>query len=305
VAAKAKPSTKTADVTLVDLFEDFGGDEDTCREYLEALRWPDGVTCPRCDHASVSRIEARNQYDCNSCRYQFSVKAGTVLNDSHLPLWKWFLAVYLMCESKKGISANQIKRTLKVSYKTAWYLCHRIRHAMGDPLPELLDGTVEVDETFIGGHVSGGSKKARFSNKTIVAGAVQRDGGELRMRVIESRDGKALGDFIRDHVAADAQVYTDDLPAYKVSGIAQHSSVNHSKDEWVRGRVHTNTIESAWSLLDRGIMGSFHKINRKHLPAYLQEFEFRYNNRENTYIFRDTLMALLDGECLPYEKLTS
>ncbi len=310
MAAKAKPSTKTADVTLVDLFETFGGEEGKCRDYMEQLRWPDGVTCPRCDCDSVSRIVKRNQYECNSCRYQFSVTVGTVLADSHLPLWKWFLAVYLMCESKKGVSANQVKRTLKVSYKSAWYLCHRIRHAMGEDDQAPLEGIVEADETYVGGKKTGFRTKQdaalhRRDNKSIVVGAVQR-GGELRMRMIEKADGKSIQSFLRE-MADDAEaIYSDSHRSYR--GIAdettRHEYVDHSTDEWVRGDVHTNTIESAWSLLDRGIMGSFHQLSHKHLPAYLQEFEFRYNNRENAFIFRDTLLRLLDADTLRYDKLT-
>ncbi len=131
-------------VNLCTLIEQFGS-EDKCRVYLEGLRWPDEVSCPRCQSAKISQIIKRNQFDCDHCRYQFSVTAGTAFNDSHLPLWKWFLATYLLCESRKGMSANQIKRTLGISYKTAWYLCHRIRFAMKESHPELLDGIVEME----------------------------------------------------------------------------------------------------------------------------------------------------------------
>src|SRR5687767_1553694 len=144
---KQKPQVKY-EVNLVNLIERFGS-EDKCRDYLEALRWPEGPVCPRCKGKAVCRVTERHQYDCNGCRYQFSVTAGTILHDSHLPLWKWFLAIYLMCESKKGISALQLKRTIGVAYKTSWYLCHRIREAMGnDQLTgPTLFGVVEVDET--------------------------------------------------------------------------------------------------------------------------------------------------------------
>jgi transposase-like protein len=145
----SRKPTFTQDMDLADLIQQFGSEE-KCRDYLVLLRWPDGVTCPRCDSRKISRIVKRNQYDCDSCRYQFSVTAGTIFHDSHLPLWKWFLAVYLIGESKKGISANQLKRMLKVSYKTAWYLGHRIRAAMQDDDPEPLRGIIEADETWMG-----------------------------------------------------------------------------------------------------------------------------------------------------------
>src|SRR3954469_22707664 len=171
---------------LVKLFEEFGS-EDKCHDFLEELRWPDGVTCPRCDSHKISRIAKRRQFDCDSCRYQFSVRVGTLFHDSKLPLWKWFLAVYLLCESKKGISANQMKRTLGVSYKTAWYLCHRIRSAMEGDEGELLRGIVEADETFVGGVKPGKDRRDaarhRRDNKAVVVGAIQR-GGKLRLRMV-------------------------------------------------------------------------------------------------------------------------
>src|SRR5579863_6435478 len=152
-------------VNLCSLIEEFGSEE-KCRAYLEALRWTDGIMCPRCGSDKISRITKRNQFDCDVCRYQFSVTAGTIFNDSHLPLWKWFLCVYLLCESRKGMSANQIKRTLGVSYKTAWYLCHRIRAAMTDTNPEKMGGVVEMDETWVGG--KGHQRGHGAGNKQIV-----------------------------------------------------------------------------------------------------------------------------------------
>src|SRR5438094_2762551 len=168
-------------MNLADLVEQFGSDA-LCRDYLEHLRWPDGVECPRCASKSVSRIKTRKQFDCNSCRCRFSVLAGTIFQDSKLPLWKWFAAVYLVCESKKGISALQLKRMLKIgSYESAWYLCHRIRAAMNDD-GEPLTGIVEVDETYIGGKVRGkGRGPHAGGNKTMVIGAVER-GGRIRLR---------------------------------------------------------------------------------------------------------------------------
>ena len=168
----------TADINLVSLIDRFS-DDNKCREYLEDLRWGGEVACPRCGDTSVSEIQDRHQWDCNSCRYQFSVTAGTIMHRSHLALRKWFLAIYLMCESKKGISALQMKRTLGVAYKTAWHLCHRIREAMGnDPFTgPTLFGIVEVDETFVGGLQTGkGRGPYSTTNKSIVVGAVQRDG---------------------------------------------------------------------------------------------------------------------------------
>src|SRR6266540_3700902 len=168
--------TFAQDIDLPALIEQFGT-EDKCRTYLEGLRWPDGVRCPRCQSAKISRIAKREQFDCDSCRYQFSVTAGTIFHDSHLPLWKWFLAVYVIGESKKGISANQLKRMLHVSYKTAWYMCHRIRSAMRDDMAELLTGIVEADEAHFGGKQrTKYSRPPSAAGKATVMGVVQRDG---------------------------------------------------------------------------------------------------------------------------------
>jgi transposase-like protein len=287
-------------MNLVELVDRFG-DEDACRTYLEELRWPNGVACPRCGCDSVSRIEKRNQYDCNSCRYQFSVTAGTLFHDSHLPLRKWFMAVYLICESKKGISANQLKRTLHVSYKTAWYLCHRIRDAMGDDPQPLLNGIVEVDETYVGGkrrHVGQGYK----GNKAVVVGAVQRD-GEVRLKVVPGRDRATLKQFIDRYANPDAMIFTDDYAVYDYLPPERHREVNHSAEEWARGDVHTNTVEGVWSLFKRSVVGSYHKVSIKHLPAYLDEMEFRFNGRDNPFLFRDTLLRMIEGDALPYKDL--
>ncbi len=293
------------EVNLVNLIEKYGN-ESKCRACLEELRWPDGVTCPRCGSKSISRYKNKYVFDCNSCRYQFSVTVDTIFHDSHLPLWKWFLATYLMTESKKGVSANQVKRALSVSYKTAWYLCHRIRNAMTVDNPKPLSKIVEVDETWVGGKrkdVGHGYK----GNKVVAMGAVQR-GGELRLEKVDSRDKETLHKFIKKHTAPDTEaIYTDDWPAYK--GIAdhdtRHETVNHSAEEWVCGDIHTNTIENIFSLFKRSVIGSYHKVSKKHLDAYLDELEWRFNNRDNPYLFRDTLVKLLKSNNIEYKSLTN
>jgi transposase-like protein len=292
------------DVNLVDLIERFGS-EDECRAYLEELRWPDGVECPRCGGETISRIRKRNQFDCDSCRYQFSVTAGTLFHDSHLPLWKWFLAVYLITESKKGISAKQLQRMLKVSYKTAWYLSHRIRDAMGHDDQPLLRGIVEADETWHGGKQKGTGRGPYLSGKTLIMGVVERN-GEVRLKVGTRRNREAVQGFLAEHVADEAKaIYTDEYPAYIGIGDSDtlHATVNHFAKQYVNGDVHTNTIEGVWSLFKRSVIGSFHQVSVKHLPAYLDELEFRFNNRQNPFLFRDTLMVLLGGDALPFREL--
>ena len=293
---------QTDTMNLMRLMVDYDTDKE-CRDALESLRWPDGVRCPRCESEKVYRAEPRKQFDCALCGYQFSVTSGTIFKDSHLPLPSWFAATYLICESKKGISANQIKRTLGISYKTAWYLCHRIRAAMKDATPEPLREIVELDETLIGGKVRGMGKGYR-KNKAIVAGAVQR-GGEVRLRVVKRQNKRHVQQFVKSVVHADAErLMTDET--YLYDGLADANTtrehVNHKAEEWVRGDVHTNTIEGVWSLLKRSV-GSYHQLSVKHLPAYLDEISFRYNNRENDYLLRDTLAALLKAEPMPYKKL--
>lgn len=299
--------------TLMDKFET----DDECRLVLEELRWPEGVTCPRCGSEKYQQDSKRHTYDCTGCGYQFSVTAGTIFHDSHLPLRKWFVATYLICEAKKGVSANQLKRTIGVSYKTAWYLCHRIRAAMAVASPVMLSGTVEMDETFIGGKPRRGTgRRDQWGGipgpdparpKTVVLGALER-GGDLRLRVSKNRGGAAIKSFatdtLADHVAA---IYSDDWSAYRSLADAdtQHESVNHSQNEWVRGDVHTNGIESAWSLFKRSIVGSYHQLSAKHLDAYLDEFEWRFNNRENVSLFTDTLRAMVSTEALAYKALTA
>jgi transposase-like protein len=288
---------------------DFDTDAE-CRAALEGLRWPDGVCCLRCNSDKISRITTRHQLDCDSCRYRFSVTTGTIFHDSHLPLPKWFMAILLMCEAKKGISANQMKRTLGVAHKTAWYLCHRIRKAMETINAAPLTGTVEVDETYIGGkwrgqnHGRADGRKDWRSRKAVVLAAIQR-GGDIRLS--KSNDKASLHGFIQNNAPNPERIITDEWYAYR--GISDtdttHETVDHGRYEYVRGDVHTNTVESAFGLFKRGIIGSFHQVSRKHLDRYLDEFEFRFNNRKNPYLFRDTITRLVTTAAIPYEELTA
>lgn len=299
---------------LMKLFEQFGSEE-KCRKYLEHLRWPDGVRCIRCQSEKISRIYKRNQFVCDSCDYQFSVTAGTIFHDSHLPLPKWFAAIYLICESKKGMSANQLKRTLKVAYKTAWYLCHRIRAAVADADTTLLNGIVEVDETYVGGKAKNmhRSKLAKltkmrggYDNKAMVVGAIER-GGKVRLATGDSPTKQILHAFIQAKLANETLVImTDESTSYEGIGDKNtlHITVDHGAKEWVRGIAHTNTLENVWSLFKRSVIGSYHKVSVKHLDRYLDEFEFRFNNRNNPYHFRDTLLRLIASSNLEYKELT-
>src|SRR5579862_7360191 len=230
------------ELDLCTLIEQFGSEE-KCRAYIERLRWPKGVICPACKSDKISRIIKRNQFDCDACRYQFSATAGTIFHDTHLPLWKWFLATYLLCESRKGMSANQMKRQLGVSYKTAWYLCHRIRAAMLDVAPEPLGGTVEIDETYVAG------KKRRWRAKNdeqVVIGIRQRNGD---LRLIRASDARSatVREIINANIGAHVEVIMTDESAIYPWALnhmqkERHRTVNHSK-QYVHGDVHTNTVE--------------------------------------------------------------
>ena len=291
-------------MTLPALMVDFDTDAE-CREALEQLRWPDGVKCLRCGSDKISRIHTRKQFDCDACRYRFSVTTGTIFHDSHLPLPKWFMAIFLMCESKKGISANQMKRTLGVAQKTAWYLCHRIREAMKDMNPEPLSGTIEVDETYVGGKVHG--KGRRYTrNKAMVLAAIHR-GGSIRISTGKTNSREVLHGFIKQRAPNPDRIMTDEWFAYRGCGDddTTHETVEHPAKEYVRGDVHTNSVEGAFGLFKRAIVGSFHQISHKHLDRYLDEFEFRYNNPKNGYLFRDTITRLVRAEALPYNSLTA
>ena len=298
-------------MTLIDVHEMFSTDA-KCRELLKRLRWPVRPECPRCKGPAVTLETAKDLLYCKECDYQFTVTSNTIFHDSHLPLIKWFCAVYLLCESRKGMSANQVKRMLGVSYKTAWYLCHRIRKAMQIVNAEMLDGKVEMDETFIGGrkrgtHKAGTSQRA---DKEIVIGIRQR-GGELRLFHAEDVAAGTLSRYIRLNVSKDVEVFmTDDFGAYKRAVAIndmkpKHRRINHSRRVYVDGDVHTNTIESAFSLLKRGIVGTWHHISAKHLAAYLDEMSFRFNRRKRSDLFLDTLRHMVTADPLTFERLTA
>src|SRR5713101_2140743 len=300
----------TEAIDLCELVERFGNDQ-KCRNYLEHLRWPVGVRCPKCYGERVFQILKRDQYDCESCRYQFSVTAGTIFHDTHLPLTKWFLATYLLCQSRKGMSANQLKRMLRINYRTAWYLCHRIRHAMIEAQPlEKLDGTVEVDETYVGGKKIGWGVYAGKKAKEVVIGIRQRS-GDLRFFHAEDAKSGTLAKYIKENISEDVDVImTDEYSAYPdaldKAGVPKekHKTIRHRERVYVDGDIHTNSVESAFSLLKRGIIGTWHRVSAKHLPAYLDEMTWRFNNRKNPFLFRDTMHKLIHSENLEYKDLT-
>lgn len=285
--------------------------ESKCREYLESLRWARGPVCPKCGKKEIARVSGRESVlRCVECQAQFTVTAGTVFNDSHLPLSKWFIAAYLICESKKGISALQIQRVLGIGgYKTAWYLCHRIRAAMKQAQHSLLDGTVEADETFVGGKKRN-RRGLHAAKKEIVIGLRER-GGDLRLFHMKDITSGSLAKYIRGNISSDVDVIvTDEWGGYPKAMIEagfhknRHKTIQHKARVYARGDVYTNTIENAFSLLKRGIMGTWHNISAKHLAAYLDEMCFRFNRRESNTLFQDTLRHMVSAPVLTFEKLT-
>jgi transposase-like protein len=226
----------------------------------------------------------RYLYQCVDCKYNFSVTTGTVFHDSHLPLTKWFLAIYLICSSKKGVAAKQLQRQLSTSYKTAWYMAHRIRLAMQEDEDFCLKfaGICEVDETYIGGKARGPRGRGA-ANKTPVVAIKERTSGKVLMKAVKNVKASTLATFIRGHAAPGAEIHTDEYPVYLWLDASEfvHNAVNHKETYVKDGYIHVNGIENVWSLFKRAITGVFHKVSAKYLPLYLNEFAFRFNNREN------------------------
>jgi len=300
-------------MTLNDLTHMYSTDEQ-CRALLKKLRWPYGVECLRCKSKQIFELSEYAKFECGECHYQFSVTTQTIFHDTHLPLETWLMAVLLLVEARKGISANQIKRTLSIgSYKTAWYLCHRIRAAMNEVQERsMLDGTVEMDETYVGGKQHRGKGwNTPDNNKEVVIGIRQR-GGELRFFHAQDAKSGTLAKYIQENISTDVEVMvTDEMPAYPKAMIgagvhgSKHKTIRHRDKIYVDGEIHTNTVESAFSLLKRGIVGSWHKISAKHLESYLHEMTFRFNRRKNPDLFIDTLRHMITADPLTFAKLTA
>ena len=272
--------------------------EDAARDYFEQLRWPEGPTCPHCgncDQERVCKLTANTKkkiraglYKCAECRDTFTVRVGTVMESSHIPLHKWLVAFYIMCASKTQVSALQLQRQLELgSYRSAWFLCHRIRFALKDAAPTgLLGGTVEADETYIGGKKKG-MGRGYVDNKTPVVSLIERD-GRVRSHVMNKVSGKKIKKLLKEHVAETAVLNTDESPVYTKAGqkYAAHDTVNHKRKEYVRHdkatrrMATTNTVEGFFGNSKRAIDGTHHHISRKHTHLYFAELDHKYNTRK-------------------------
>jgi len=289
-------------MTLTQTMDRFSTEE-ACKQFLQERRWPNGVKCPRCKNEKVYALKARPFHwicKAKTCGgrngYRFSVITKTIFENTNYPLKTWFQVIYLMLQSKKGISALQVQRLIgSGAYKTAWYMCHRIRAAMKDGGFAKLMGEVEVDETFIGGknknrHRSTRQRLSGPKGKTPVIGAISRKGNVV-CQIIEQVDAATLQRFVKQTVSERVNlVATDNFQGYAgLKAQYPHESVSHSTGEYVRGNVHTSNLDSFWSLLKRGVVGTFHNVSKDYLPLYLAEFSYRHNNRKNPDIFADVI----------------
>lgn len=292
-------------------------DESTCVEFVARMRWPNGVSCPRCDSTNVTRLATRFLWQCKKCRRQFSVKVGTIFEDSPIPLAKWLPAVWLIASAKNGISSYEISRALDVTQKSAWFMLHRVRLAMQEGTFNRLSGQVEVDETFIGGkarfmHKNRRSKKIKGTGgmgKAAVMGLLERHGPDghstVRARMVPTVRRRAFMPEIREHVTPGAEVFTDSLPSYK--GLETeyiHKVIDHA-ESYAEGKVHTNGLENFWSLLKRSIKGTYVSVEPYHLFRYLDEQAYRFNTRHSDDARRfEGIVSTVSGRRLTYKGLT-
>ena len=287
----------------------FFADPDNAFDFAVQLRWPDGVTCPLCNGSEHSFLSTRKLWKCKGCKKQFSVRVGTIFEDSPISLSKWFTAIWMLANCKNGVSSYELHRAIGVTQKTAWFMLHRIRAAIkAKSFDKKLAGIVESDECWIGGIVKNMHKSRRAevgkgprANKTIVQAVLERD-GEVRAQIIEGLHLPERREFLREHVEKGANLMTDEGTAHMTDFI--HEYVNH-QHEYVRGNVHTNGIENFWSLLQRGLKGTYVSVEPYHLSAYVDEQCFRFNNRKTNDATRfEMALAMTKGCRLTYEKLT-
>ena len=310
---KAPGRSHRVGISLLELAAMFP-DEDAARRWFEAIIWADGRTCPNCGSENTHEAShAKMPYRCRGCKRYFSVKTGTVMAQSPIPLVKWAYAIYLDVTSLKGVSSMKLHRDLGITQKTAWFMQQRIREAFATEGPRVLfEGPVEVDETYVGGLAKNMHAKVRREkitgrggvDKTAVVGVKDRATGRVAAEVVDSVDGATLRGFVDGHAAPETMVYTDGATAYR--GRKNHEAVHHSVGEYVRGKAHTNGVESFWSMLKRAHQGTFHRLSAKHLHRYVAEFCGRHNIRDmDTAEQMAHTAAAMGGRRLTYDALTA
>ncbi|MBI4557739.1 MAG: IS1595 family transposase [Candidatus Hydrogenedentes bacterium] len=298
--------------TLTEAIRYFS-DPDVCDSFVATLRWPHGIECPYCQSHNVGRIATRRMYQCKQCRKQFSVKRGTIFEDSAIPLDKWLAAIWMIANCKNGISSYEVARGLGLTQKTTWFMLHRIRLAMQDQDSAKLTGIVEVDETFIGGkarfmHKAQREKKIKggtgVSGKVVVMGLLERH-GKVKTEIVQNVRRRNLDPHVRKHVETGAEIHSDALPSYEsLSDEYTHQVIDHAEC-YVKGNVHTNSMENFWSLLKRGIKGTYVSVEPFHLFRYLDEQAHRFNHRKLSDKERfEAVVHTITGKRLSYDKLT-
>lgn len=300
--------------SIVDLM-DFFNDERACEKHLQEILWRNTEYCPHCGTIKIYHLKGGRRFRCSGCKKDFSIKTGTIFHDSKIPLRKWFLAIYLLTTHKKSMSSYQLARDIKVTQKTAYYMLQRIREAVkNENFLAPMDGVVEVDDTYIGGkeknkHVSKrtkGTQGRSLKTKEPVIGMVERETGKVKAEQIEHVDQSTVEQKLLQHVNIGSRVISDEWKSYKkLKEFYKHESVNHSQEEYVRGDVHTNTIEGFWAILKRSIYGIHHFVTAKHLQRYINEQAFRYNNRKDHALMFNLILSQAGGKKLSYRELIS